>query len=139
MKLVPAIELALLVGMTAVLGCGTSEEQQAIAAIQEAGGKTSTDGQGNIVSVDLKETQANDYVLMLVRSLPHVHNINCTNAQAIKGHSLAELTELRELQTLYLVGTGLDDAGLACVGRLTGLRTLHLGRTKISDPALAAI
>ncbi len=131
--LTAAVSLALLTG------CSETPEAQALAAIASVGGQVRSDNQGRILSVDLSETPAQDNVLAAIAVLPHVQTINCTNAHHITGSGLAALSGLTDLQTLYLVGTELDDVGLSHIGNLTSLKTLQIGHTKITDAGMPAL
>jgi hypothetical protein len=124
--------------LLAAAGCSKSPEQQAVELIEQLGGKVSLEN-GQVVAVDLRDSQAQDGALSAIQYLPHVHTVNCTNVAAINGSGLTSLGGLPQLHTLYLVGTGLDDAGLAHVKQLHALRTLHAGGTKITDSGLAAL
>lgn len=139
MKLLATACTVLLAAALATLGCGRSDQEQAIALIKGAGGTLNHDEQGRIISVDLSDTAAGDEELAAVSALPNVRTINCTNASRIKGKNLEMLANLRNLETLYLVGTDLDDAGLARLRDLKSLKTLHLGRTRITDAGMPAI
>ncbi len=130
--------LLLATGLAAV-GCSVSPEDQARTTIQQVGGKIGADAHGQIVSIDLSDTPANDEVLALVRYFPTVKSINCTNAGRVTGTGMAQLGGLHNLETLFLVNTGLDDRGLVNVRHLTSLKTLHLGRTHITDFGLRAL
>jgi Leucine rich repeat len=137
-RLVTACAL-LLAGTLATLGCSPSDKDAALARIQQAGGTVNYDSQGRVVSVDLSDTQATDEELAAVRVLPDVRTINCTNARGIKGTDLDVLAELKNLETLYLVGTSVDDEGLSRLKDLKSLKTLHLGRTRITDKGMPAL
>lgn len=139
MKLLTAAQAVLLAGTLATLGCGRSDRDVAIAMIQEAGGTLNYDDQGRVISVDLSGTGATDEELAAISVLPDVRTLNCTNAKKIKGSSLDLLVTLKNLETLYLVGTDLDDAGLSRLPHLKSLKTLHLGRTRITDAGMPAL
>lgn len=139
MKYLAAAQAVLLTVLVATLGCSRSPEEQALGLIQQAGGSIATDDEGRVVSIDLSETPANDEILAAVGVLPYVHTLNCTNAGKITGSTLDQLAGLQSLETLYLVGTGLNDAGLSRMPELRALKTLHLGRTRITDAGMPAL
>ena len=111
-------------------GCAPSEEQKALAAIKQLGGKIKSAQQGQVVEVDLSRTKAT--------ALVHIRSLNCSYTP-ITGQGLEQLAGSRDLQTLFLVGSELNDTGLAEVSKLSSLRTLHLGRTKITNAGLAEL
>jgi Leucine-rich repeat (LRR) protein len=136
MKL-PAIVSVLL--LAATLGCAPSDTEVAIEKIQGVGGTFNYDDQGRIISVDLSDTEATDEELAAISVLPHVRTVNCSNARRIKGSGLVFLGDLKNLETLYLVGTQLDDSGLSRAANLTSLKTLNLDGTQITDAGMPAI
>ena len=139
MKL-PAIVHALLLAATLVtLGCAVPEKEAAVEIIQEVGGTFSYDDQGRIISVDLSDTEATDEEVAAISVLPHVRTINCSNAHHITGSTLNQLVNLKNLETLYLVNTELDDNGLSRLRDLTSLKTLNLDGTLITDTGMPAI
>jgi len=133
------VGLVLLAVTLALCGCKAPPEEQARAAIEAVGGEVRTDSTGQVISVDLSDSQADDAVLSIISIFPAVHTINCTNAKRITGSGLVTLGSLANLETLYLVNSSLNDAGLANVRRLRNLKTLHLGRTQITDAGLASL
>jgi hypothetical protein len=133
------VHVVLWAAMLAAAGCGQSEEERAIALIQQAGGDLGFDSEGRVISVNLSDTQATDNELAAIGVLPYVRTINCTNAGGIKGAGLESVARLPNLETLYLVGTEVDDAGLARLAGLKSLKTLHLGRTRITDAGMPAL
>jgi hypothetical protein len=128
----------LAVAILASAGCSVPEDQQAIAAITEFGGRIKTDSHSRVVEVDLSRTKANDGVVAMIRALPFVKSLNCSQT-LVTGASLDQLAELHELETLFLVGSELNDAGMAHLAPLTSLNTLHVGSTKITDAGLPAV
>lgn len=52
---------------------------------------------------------------------------------------MAELTELKGLQKLYLVGTAITDAGLVHLKELKDLHSLDFGHTQVTDAAVAEL
>jgi hypothetical protein len=139
MKLLVPLYVSALAGLLAITGCSRSDQETALAALQNAGGTIGYDDEGQPVSVDLSDTDATDEELAAVGALPGVRSLNCTNARGIKGATLNQLANLHNLETLYLVGTSLDDAGLSGLKDLKSLKTLHLGRTNITDNGLSAL
>ena len=119
-------------------GCAPSEEQKALAAIKQLGGKIKSAQQGQVVEVDLSRTKATDDDLAAHKALVHNRSLNCSYTP-ITGQGLEQLAGSRDLQTLFLVGSELNDTGLAEVSKLSSLRTLHLGRTKITNAGLAEL
>lgn len=125
--------------LLAAPGCQKqTPEERALELIQQLGGKVSYQN-GAVASVDLSGTKAQDGLLAAISLFPRVHSINCTNAEGINGSGLGPLADLKELQTLYLVGTAVDDDGVKNLSGLTSLHTLHLGRTRITDAGLPAV
>jgi hypothetical protein len=126
-------------GVLAIGGCSRSDQEIALEMIRQAGGTIGYDDQGRPVSVDLSDAAATDEELAAVHVLPEVRSINCTNARGIKGTDLDLLVDLKNLETLYLVGTSLDDEGLSRIKDLKSLKTLHLGRTNITDKGMPGL
>jgi hypothetical protein len=139
MKLSAIAHAVIVAAMMATLGCGRSDREAAIDTIQAVGGTLSYDEQGRVVSVNLSDTQATDEELAAISALPYVHTINCTNAHRIAGNSLYLLGNLKNLETLYLVRTDLEDSGLAGVQNLMSLKTLSLDGTGITDAGMPAL
>jgi Leucine-rich repeat (LRR) protein len=139
MKRFPTAQAVILAGLLTALGCSPSDQETALAMIRQAGGNVSHDDLGRVVSVDLSDTPATDEELAAIRVFPDVRTINCTNARGIKGTDLDVLVDLKNLETLYLVGTSLDDTGLSRLKDLKSLKTLHLGRTNITDAGMPAL
>lgn len=139
MKLLAIAHAAILASTLTTLGCKRPERELAIDMIRAAGGTLNYDDQGRVVSVNLSDTQATDEELAAIRVLPYVRTVNCSNASRITGSSLYLLANLKNLETLFLVGTDLEDSGLAGVQNLTSLKTLNLDGTKITDAGMPAL
>lgn len=139
MKLFVIAHAVVLASMLATLGCKRPDREVAIDMIQAAGGTLNYDDQGRVVSVNLSDTQATDEELAAISMLPFVRTVNCTNAHRIKGSSLDLLANLKNLETLYLVRTDLEDSGLTGVQNLTSLKTLNLDGTRITDAGMPAL
>ena len=53
----------------------------------------------------------------------------------MEGRGLARLTGLKDLRELDLDGARIDDEVLGHVGKMTGLMTLRLSHTDVTEPA----
>lgn len=138
-RLAAAFVINLFAVTLATSGCSRPDREVAIEKIEAVGGTFSHDSQGRIISVDLSDTEATDEELAAISVLPHVRTINCTNAHHIQGEVLDLLVGLKNLETLYLVGTDLDDDGLTRVRHLTSIKTLNLDGTRITDAGMPAL
>jgi hypothetical protein len=139
MKRLAAVAAVLLAVTAATSGCSKPEKDVALARIKAVGGTISYDAQGRVISVDLSDSWATDEEVAAIRYLPYVETINCTNARRITGSTLHQLAALPKLNTLYLVGTQLDDAGLAQLQHATSLTTLNLDSTRITDAGMRTL
>ncbi len=139
MKRLPAGCWAVSLVLLAVsCGCSGPPDQQAIEAVEAAGGKVTIDPEGRVTAVDLTGTKANDQLLAMLYALPNIRSLNCSDT-LIKGAGLQDLGGLTNLDTLFLNGSQLNDEGLAHVAQFKNLHTLHLGRTEITDAGLPAL
>jgi hypothetical protein len=91
-----------------------SAEEKAIEAIEELGGKFSTDDEDEddpVVSVSLRGTKATDADLAHLKSFPKLRSLDLSATQ-ITDAGLAHLKKLNQLQTLTLTGTKVTNAGV---------------------------
>jgi hypothetical protein len=122
-----------------VLGCSTTPEEKALELVAAYGGEVRTNTAGQITAVDLSDSSAGDDVIAAIAVFPTINTLNCSNASRVTGQGFATWSPEARIESLYLVGTALDDAGLQQVGHLGSLKTLQLGQTKITDAGLPAL
>ncbi|MGD9719825.1 MAG: hypothetical protein AB7O59_01250 [Pirellulales bacterium] len=135
----PGMAALLVVGLCCLCaGCSGPADQEAVKNIESAGGKVKIDKDGRVIEVDLSRTPGNDALIAELAALPDLQSINCSEMR-IKGTGLTALSGLRNVHTLFLVGTPLKDNAMPAIAKLTSLRTLHLGRTEITDAGLPAL
>lgn len=133
------VKIATLCSLLLAIGCKAAPEDQALELVAAYGGQVRTDSAGHIVSVDLSNTPAGDDVIAALAVFPTIQSLNCSNAGRITGHGFAAWSPASQIESLYLVGTAVDDGGLQHVARLGSLKTLQLGQTKITDAGLSAV
>ena len=109
-----------LVGLVVCVGCGPSQEEEAIAAIKALRGKFEVDENKAIVMVDLRGTKATDAGLVHLKGLTKLEGLLLAGSK-ITDAGMAHLKGLTKLEGLDLKGTKVTDAGLA---HLKGLRNL---------------
>ena len=131
--------LAAIVFVVLAVGCKAAPEDQALELVAAYGGEVRTDSAGHVTAVDLSDTPAGDDVIAALAVFPTIQTLNCTNAERITGQGFADWASNASIESLYLVSTALDDAGLQQIGRLKSLKTLQLGHTKITDVGLPAL
>lgn len=120
-------------------GCSATPEEEALELVKAYGGEIRTDSAGHVTAVDLSDTPAGDDVVAALGVFPTIQTLNCSNASRITGQGFSAWSPNAAIESLYLVSTALDDAGLHQVGRLHSLKTLQLGQTKITDAGLPAV
>lgn len=140
-----------------------ADEQQAIAAIEKAGGMCVRDEdqpdhpvievllQGrqftdqelahvanfrNLKHLALAGSQVTDEGLVHLQDLNELESLYLTLTK-VKGEGLAHLKGLGKLESLDLHGCQLSDKSLLHAAKLTGLRGLNLNATPITDKGLA--
>lgn len=135
----PSLRIATLSCLLLVVGCKTAPEDEALELVAAYGGEVRTDAAGHVTAVDLSDTPAGDDVVAALGVFPTIQTLNCSNAPRITGQGFAAWSPASQLESLYLVSTAVDDAGLHQIGRLPSLKTLQLGHTKITDAGLPAV
>lgn len=127
------------------------------------GGEIGRDKAGNIVSVSLARTWANDtlverlagiktlrkldlsftYVtdrgMEQLRNLPALEELILETAEFITDASIAHLRGNKNLRTLVLRGTDITDVALPYIAEMTGLRKLDLSQTMLGDGGLESL
>lgn len=132
-------KLATLCCVLLTAGCSATPEEEALEMVAAYGGEVRTDAAGHVTAVDLSDTPAGDDVIAALGVFPTIQTLNCTNAGRITGQGFSAWSPNTSIESLYLVSTALDDAGLHQIGRLSSLKTLQLGHTKITDAGLPAL
>jgi Leucine-rich repeat (LRR) protein len=80
------------------------------------------------------EAHMTDDELAVLKKLPHIKDLTLCNTK-VTDAGLANLTDLRQLSRLHLIG-GFSDTGLEHVERLPRLRELSLRGTRVTDDGL---
>jgi len=84
-----------------------------------------------VASVSLRETQATDRDLEILKFFPHLRRLDLAKT-AVTDDGLAIVGRLRELESLSVVGLEIDDRGIE---HLKSLRLTHLSlwKTRVTD------
>lgn len=139
----------------------TPDDPAVVEALTALGAKTNTDGDGLIIEVNLRDTDANDVTLKTIAKLKNVKSlllndleIGDAGLEAIKNVSwpisnldlrgcpvsntgLSHVTGLSSLKALRLSGSNssasVDDDGMASVAQLPNLKVLSLDKLWVSE------
>ena len=128
----------------AITGVGTPDAsaggvEQAIAAIEKAGGRITRDENSPgkpVVSVIFPDQTVDDAVFTSLEVLTSLREL-VLNSFKFTDAGISQLKGLKKLQKLDLSDTRITDAGLADLKGLTELQKLTLVRTQITDAGLA--
>ena len=143
---------ALLLTSLGVMFCsGCTTEQQTPAAkeptvdtgsvkarLEELGARIKVNEQGQIVEVDLFDTQITDAGLVSLEGLTSLQELNLSHAR-ITDAGLVHLKGLSNLLQLYLDNTQIADTGLVHLEKLTSLQELWLSDTQITNASVAKL
>jgi len=132
-----------------VLGCSqfgcaphvTSEEAEAIAAIERLGGQVKRDDRRHgspVVEIALGGTRVADGDLAYLARFPELETVALFDS-SIGDEGLVRLKDCTELRTLYLGRTKISDEGLVHLGGLAKLKTLGLSDTQVTDAGLTPL
>ena len=113
-------------------------QDQAIGAIQQAGGRVERDDSGPekpVVAVSFAVTQVNDAGLEPLKGLPKLRKLTLNNTK-VTDAGLEQVKQLAGLQKLYLVDTAITDAGLEKLKGMGELHVLSLVGTQVTDAGL---
>jgi Leucine-rich repeat (LRR) protein len=102
----------------------------AIAALKGLGGDVTAN------SVGFRGSKVGDGDLVHLKALGDLTKVAIIDCPKVTGAGLAHLAGLKELRTLYLPYTSVDDSGLAHLKGLTKLQNLYLVGTKVTDAGL---
>ena len=91
-----------------------------------------------IIGLDLKDAGVTDNVLLLLKRLPNLKEIELMS-NPITDAGLKHLGELHKLESLGLSDTKITDVGLKHLRGLPNLRSLDLSRTQVTDVGLKQI
>jgi N-acetylgalactosamine-6-sulfatase len=114
------------------------KEDQAIAALDQAGAKLRITAAGAIEEVDFREVKRIAAAVKSLAELGDVYRVVFTDS----GVTDADFEQLKDWpgpRVLELGHTSLGDAGLAPLAGFTGLTTLKLNETRISDAGVAKL
>lgn len=118
-----------------------SNDSAALEAAIESVGKTRRDGNGAIIEVDLRESDA-DGVLEKLPGLPKLRSLLLADA-TVSSEGLRAVGRITTLENLDLRGATVDDAGVNHLGGLQRLKSIKFsgkdGRTEVTDAAMATL
>ena len=109
----------------------TTDEERAIAALEDEGVKIRRARNGKIYSLQLSY----DRQLMFLKYLPHVHAVYLTGKE-IRDVGLASLVAAKGLTTVSLTNTSVTEKGLRELKNVQGLRHLFLNGTSFKSSDL---
>jgi hypothetical protein len=127
-------------------------QQQAVAAIKKAGGSVAYDWEWDRYDPNIVDATGTprpraprwiaacvgvDYVanVVHVNLVPH----RTRGSKLADDETLKHVGKLQHVESLWLNGTAISDAGLAHIRRLTRLRDLTIGDTQVTDAGLASL
>jgi len=117
-----------------------TQEDAAVAALEEIGAKIHRREDGGVVRVQLHAASAGDEATPYLADLPHLEQVyfggEFASNEKLTDNGLENLAGLKQLERLHLNGTGITDAGVAHLSGLTGLKVLDLSGTQITDAAM---
>jgi hypothetical protein len=118
----------------------TAEEQKAIDAIEKAGGTATIDPKLHPdARVAAKFETVTDAVLLALKKLPQVGEIDAFDAEKCTEKGFASLKDLPHLRKLVLGKSNLNPAAVAAIGQCQDLRHLGLPDAGLTDAELAAL
>jgi Leucine-rich repeat (LRR) protein len=142
------------------LSAPTLFASESIAWISELGGKLKRDGDGNIVTVDLRgtwiydsqlielarlpkletldlsHTRISDEGLSYLKSAPAIADLNLYYAEQITDQGLGAIREWKHLKRLNVRGTRVSDGALEIISHLQQLEALDIANTPTMDNGL---
>jgi hypothetical protein len=116
----------------------SAASDQAVAAIQAAGGRVERDDKAPekpVTVVNFATQPVEDATLACLKGLDKLQKLTLNNTK-VTDAGLEQLKGLSSLQKLYLVDTQVTDAGLAHVKELANLQVLSLVGTQVTDAGL---
>jgi len=113
----------------------TSTPDEAIAALQELGGKVTVDGNKAAIKVRLGYSKITDAGLEHLKGLTELKELFLNNTD-ITDAGLVHLKGLTNLEMLIIRKTRITDAGLVHLKGLTNLQGLGFTNTNVSDAGL---
>ena len=119
--------------VASTLGC--SQQEQAVAELENLGGEVTTAPDGKVRRVRFLDDRITDADLVRLKGLTSLFTVNLNDTQ-VTDAGLTHMKGLTNLKSLHLNNTQVTDAGLVHLKGLTGLRGLHLDNTQITDTGL---
>jgi hypothetical protein len=92
-----------------------------------------------IVQVERNACTDDQRLLSLLEKCHHVESLRLTNSRNLKPRDWSRLQHLTHLRLFNLARTGLDDEGLAYLGKIENLEWLDVQLNPISDTGVAHI
>jgi internalin A len=134
----PLIVWLLLGGVGCKPGGKGDAQEQAIAAIEKAGGQIKREGDNPndpVVTITLDRTKKTDACLKQVKHFTKLKQLQISQTE-VSETGLENLAALAHLERLMLYEVPITDADLRYVKPLTTLKQLTIGHTKITDAGL---
>ncbi len=111
---------------------GDKDDAAAVAALKEHKATLETDSEGRVVKVDLDSAAGGNADLELLKGLPSVRDLDCTEARGVTDAGLAKLAGHPSLRSIKLERTNVTDAGMAHLQKVPHLEDLDVRRTGIT-------
>ena len=80
-----------------------------------------------------------DDALALVPGIPALENLSLDNCRSVTNRGLSHVAKLKNLRSVNLVSTQVDDAGLSLLANAKNLETLNLKFTKVKGTGFASL
>ena len=87
---------------------------------------------GSIETLSARESALTDEHLETIGRLSSLTSLILTNSESITDKGMPHLTDLDNLVMLEVYGTQVTDAGLEPIGKIESLKTLNIGKTKVT-------
>jgi len=92
-----------------------------------------------ILRANSSDTLTDDVLPLLAERLPQLTLLQLWSSQKLKGSTLGSLTALKDLTTLGLTDTSVNDETLAQIAGMPQILSLELGQTRITDACLPTL
>ncbi len=104
-------------------------------ALKALGATVKMNAAGDVIGVDLKDTEVTDADLTLLKEMTKIKTLNLSQTR-VTDEGLSNLEGLTGLKYLYLFGTDTTDTGLKHLSGLQAMEVLCLDDTRITDAGL---
>ncbi len=163
MKAIILTSLIICLGIVSA-AAGVKNEEKAVAAIKELGGKIEY-GEGklkkHVVSVDLSGKKVTNADIVQITQLRQLRHLNLSGTSISTGtqyiaflkelrtldlsgtkvddDNLARLSNLKKLEKISLRGTAVTEEGVKSIARISTLKTIDIARAQTADAALPLV